>query len=86
MLKINMNIFYQKHKSVFFIKIKLQRYTYVVCKTKNIHTYPKHKWVHNRIYMKARDSRVYMYIYKFLDKNSIYMKQNIYKNRENMYK
>ena len=84
-----MNFFYQKyenHKNVFFIKIKLQRYMYVLSKTKNIHIYPKYKQVYNRICMKASDSRVYMYIYKFLTKNSIYMNKNIDKDTEDKHK
>ena len=59
-----------KHKNVFLIKIKLQRYMYVLSKTNHIHTYSKHKRVHNVICMKASDSRsIHVYLLD-LNKNT----------------
>ena len=55
-------------------------------KTKNMHIYSKHKRVHKIICMKASDSRVIHVYLLVLDKNSIYMKQNMYKDTEDKYK
>ena len=49
-------------KMYFSLKINFKAYVCFI-KTKNIHTYPKRKRVYNKICMKVRDSRVYMYIY-----------------------
>ena len=45
---------------------------YVLSKINNIHTYPKHKRVHNAICMKVSDSRVYMYVISFRQKLHIH--------------
>ena len=47
----------KNHESSFFLN-KTSRYMYDLSKTNNMHTYPKHKRVHNEICMKASDSRV----------------------------
>ena len=58
----------------------------IFVKIKSIHIYPKHKQVHNRILREGKwlkNIHVYPLV---LDKNNIYMKLNMYKNRKNKYK
>ena len=57
-------------KIYFSLKTNFKVYVCSI-KTKNIHTYPNHKRVHNRFCMKASDPRVYIYIL-FLSKTNKY--------------
>jgi len=57
---------YENHKNLFFIKIKqAPRYIYVLSKLKvYIHISNTNESI-KKFYMKASDSRIYMYIYEF---------------------